>query len=76
MEKEGLRLNIFKIKHFKGILSILVPLLLVASFLTIGTSYFNTKEINTLSSQCYENDGEVILEIHNNLTSKYSFECK
>ena len=59
-----------------GISSILVTLLLVASFFTIATSYFNTKEINTLSSQCYENDGEIILEIHNNLTSKYSFECK
>ena len=76
MERESLRLNIFKNKHFIGILSILVTLLLVASFLTISTSYFNTKEINTLSSQCYENGGEVILEIHNNLTSEYSFECK
>ncbi len=59
-----------------GILSILVTPLILASFLTITTSYFNTKEISTLSSQCYENGGEIILEIHNHLTSKYSFECK
>ncbi len=76
LERESLRLNLFKNKHFIGILSILVTLLLVASFLTISTSYFNTKEISTLSSQCYENGGEIILEIHNNLTSEYSFECK
>jgi hypothetical protein len=69
-------MKVFKNKRYIGISSILVTLLLVASFFTIETSYFNTKEINTLSSQCYENDGEVILEIHNSLTSKYSFECK
>ena len=76
LERESLRLNIFKNKHFIGISSILVILFLVASFLTIATSYFNTKEISTLSSHCYENGGEVIVEIHNNLTNEYSFECK
>lgn len=70
-------LNIFKSRHFVGTLLVTVTLfLLVASFLTISTSYFNTKEINALSSQCYKNGGEVIIDIHNNFTSKYSFECK
>jgi hypothetical protein len=66
---------IFK-KHFTGVLWILVSALFVVAFLTIESSYFNTKEINLASTRCYEIGGEVILEIHNNLTSEYSFECK
>ena len=69
-------MNIFKNKHFIGISSILVTLLLVSSNLTVATSYFNSKEISTLSSQCYENGGEVILEIHSHLSNEYSFECQ
>ncbi len=45
-------------------------------FLINMYSYFNTKELDSASTKCYENDGEVIFKIHNNLTSKYSFECK
>ena len=67
---------LLKNKYFIGILWILVTLLLVAHFLVISTGYLNTKEISLLASQCYENSGEVIIEIHNNLTNKYSFECK
>lgn len=50
-------------------------LLIVTSFLLIATSYFHTKEIDLLSTQCYENEGIVSLEIHNQLTSAYSFSC-
>ncbi|MFJ8235519.1 hypothetical protein ACIQ34_07190 [Ureibacillus sp. NPDC094379] len=67
---------IFKNKYLTSVLWILVLALFVLSFLMHAYSYFNTKEINLFSSQCYEKEGEVILEIHNNLTSEYSFECK
>jgi len=69
-------MTIFKNKYFAGNLWILAIALLVLSFLTHVNSYFNTKEINLFSTQCYENEGEVILEIHNNITGEYSFECK
>ncbi|MER2010536.1 MAG: hypothetical protein ABS939_24190 [Psychrobacillus sp.] len=42
----------------------------------VTSSYFNTKEINLLTSGCTEAGGASTLEIHNNLTSDYSFECK
>lgn len=74
--KRSLKVNIFKNQYVIVILSIIVTLLLVVSFLIISTSYFNTSEINLFTSQCYENGGEVILEIHNDFTSEYSFECK
>jgi hypothetical protein len=46
-------MTIFKNKHVIGISWILVTFLLVASFLTIASIYFNTKEISSFSSQCY-----------------------
>ncbi|MFE0506806.1 hypothetical protein ACWF7H_17840 [Peribacillus butanolivorans] len=67
---------IFKNKHFTGVLWILVIAFFGVAYLTIESSYFNTKEINLASTRCYEIGGEVILEIHNNLTSEYSIECK
>ncbi|WP_342429701.1 hypothetical protein [Neobacillus sp. FSL H8-0543] len=65
-----------KNKYLNGIPWVLITLLLVVCFLIIASSYFNTKEISSVTSQCYENGGEAILEIHNNITNKYSFECK
>ena len=65
-----------KSNYATGILMIIMTLLLVVSFLIISISYFNTKEIGSLISQCQENGGEETLEIHSNLTSKYSFECR
>ena len=67
---------ISKNRRFTGILWILVVAIFGVAFLTIASSYFNTTEINLASTRCYEVDGEVILEIHNNFTSAYSFECK
>jgi hypothetical protein len=69
-------MELLKNKYFIGISWILATLLLVVSFLVISTSYFNTQEIRLMTSECYENSGEVIIEIHNNLTNEYSFECK
>lgn len=69
-------MRLSKKKYVTGVLLIALTLLLIVSFLIASTSYFNTKEIRALSSQCHENGGEQTLEIHNNLTSKYSFECK
>ena len=69
-------MTISKNKNIINISWIIITLLLVASLLTLASSYFNTKEISTVTSQCYENGGEPILEIHNNITSEYSFECK
>ncbi|MFG6146929.1 hypothetical protein [Halobacillus sp. B23F22_1] len=63
-------------KYFISASIVLVTLLLVVSFLLMTSSYFNTKEINRFTSQCYDHGGEVILEIHNNFTNDYSFECK
>jgi hypothetical protein len=69
-------MELLKNKYFIGISWILATLLLVVSFLVISTSYFNTQEIRLMTSECNENSGEVIIEIHNNLTNEYSFECK
>ncbi|MGE7093645.1 hypothetical protein ACQKII_19745 [Lysinibacillus sp. NPDC048646] len=69
-------MTIFRNKYFGEVLWILVIALFGVAFLTISTSYFNTKQINLVSTRCYELGGEVILEIHNNFTSEYSFECK
>ena len=57
-----------------GLLILFIALFAVA-FLTIASSYFNTTEINLAITHCYENKGEVVLEIHNNFTHAYSFEC-
>lgn len=69
-------MRVIRNKYLIGILSIGILLLLVLSLLTVSASYFNTKELSTLSSQCYENGGEVTLEIYNDFTSDYSFECE
>ncbi|WP_107924352.1 hypothetical protein [Lysinibacillus parviboronicapiens] len=65
-----------KNKYVNVALGIFFIFLLGVSFLINMYSYFNTKELDSASTKCYENDGEVIFKIHNNLTSKYSFECK
>ncbi len=69
-------MTVLKNKYITGALLILFTALLVVAFLMITDSYFNTKEINLLVTGCYESGGEIILEIQNNLTSNYSFECK
>lgn len=69
-------MSVFENKYFTGVLLIGITLLLVASLLIASASYFNTKEIGALRSQCHENGGEEIVEIHNDLTSNYSFECR
>ena len=45
------------------------------SILIASASYFNNKEIDSLTSQCYQNDGEPTLTINNQLTHNYSFQC-
>lgn len=50
--------------------------LLIVAFMVLTTSYFNTKEIKLASEGCYEVGGSIVLEIHNSMTSSYSFECK
>lgn len=74
--EEVLVLESLKSKYFIAVSLILAIFLLVVSFLVISASYFNTKEISLFTSECYANSGEVIIEIHNNLTNEYSFECK
>lgn len=59
-----------------NVIILLSVLLLTITVLIISMNYFNTKEINTFTSQCYKNKGAVKLEIHNNLTGRYSLECK
>ena len=60
----------------KEIIIVLLTLLLVISVLINCYSYFNSSEIKTLTSKCYDNGGEAIVEIHNPITNDYSFECK
>ncbi|WP_400162600.1 hypothetical protein ACAF76_003145 [Brevibacillus sp. TJ4] len=59
-----------------AVLVIALVLVAVASFLLITYSYLNTKEIRSLTAQCYEEKGTVLLEIHNDVTSSYSFACQ
>ncbi len=68
-------MNTLRNKKSIGIFSMIMLLVVVALVLTISTSYFNTKELNNIATQCYENNGVAKLEIHNNLTNRYSFEC-
>ncbi|PSL40886.1 hypothetical protein B0H99_10318 [Planomicrobium soli] len=63
-------------KHVKNFTVIALSIILLSSFLVIASSYFNSKQIGSLSMQCIENNGIIHLEIHNSLTNDYSFECK
>ncbi|WKA52678.1 hypothetical protein QWY22_09020 [Planococcus liqunii] len=65
----------FKLNAKTGWLTVM-GIILVTSFLVITSSYFNTREINSLSLQCAENGGNTSLEIHSALLASYSFECK
>lgn len=40
-----------------------------------ASSYFNNKELHSLTTQCYEANGEPIITIHHKLTNDYSFSC-
>lgn len=64
-----------KIKGKNGLL-IVMSILLLAFALVVTSSYFNTKQIDSLSTQCSENGGNTELEIHSALFASYSFECK
>lgn len=55
--------------------SVFTGVILTGSILIASASYFNNKEIDSLTSQCYQNDGEPALTIHNQLTHNYSFQC-
>ena len=67
---------IYKNRLFTAFFWILVSTLFVVTSLTIAFNYLNTSEINIASTRCYEVEGKVILKIHNNITSAYSYECK
>lgn len=69
-------MHVLRNKVFISISLVIILFLLISSFLIILTSYFNTKEINNLTSGCYEVDGVITLDIHNNMTSRYSFSCE
>ncbi|PIC62580.1 hypothetical protein CSV79_16300 [Sporosarcina sp. P13] len=69
-------MSLSKNKYVTVVLLIALTLLLAVTLLIASASYLNTKEIGALSLQCHENSGEQTLEIHNILTSKYSFECR
>lgn len=45
------------------------------SLLVASASYFNNKEIEALTSQCYQNNGEPTLKINNGLKKNYTFVC-
>ena len=55
--------------------SLFTGIIFTGSFLVASASYFNNKEIESLTSQCHQNDGEPTLTINNQLTNNYSFQC-
>ncbi|AOH56116.1 hypothetical protein ABE28_017270 [Peribacillus muralis] len=63
-------------KLVKSISIILTTVLFLSSILIISSSYFNSKQMKSATSQCYKNNGKVILEIHNSFTNEFSFECQ
>lgn len=63
-------------RNGKNDLLIVMGILLLAFVLVITSGYFNTKQIDSLSTQCSENGGNTDLEIHSALFASYSFECK
>ncbi|PJN90802.1 hypothetical protein CVN76_00925 [Bacillus sp. mrc49] len=63
-------------KRFKGISIVFATALFVSSVLIVSSSYFNSKQIQSETSQCYQNNGNVMLEIHNRFTNEFSFECQ
>ena len=62
-------------KYFLSIIGLIGLAVMGLLLITVTSSYFNTKEINLLTSGCTEAGGASTLEIHNNITSEYSFEC-
>ena len=62
-------------KLFLSFTIVITGILSTSSILVASASYFNNKEIDSLTSQCYQNNGEPTLEINNGLTNSYSFEC-
>ena len=65
-----------KIKNRFEIGFLLLFIVLACSIALHVEKYFNLKEIKLASSRCYEAGGEVIVEIYNELTGSYYFECK
>lgn len=63
-------------KYFLQVFGLMGMVLIGLLLITVTSSYFNTKEINLLTSGCTKAGGASTLEIHNNITSEYSFECK
>ena len=55
--------------------SVFTGVIFTGSILIASASYFNNKEIDSLTAQCYQNDGEPTLIINNQLTNNYSFQC-
>lgn len=60
----------------KELCIVLLTLLFIISVLVNCSAYFNSEEIQSFSSQCYDQGGEFILKIHNPITNAYSFTCK
>lgn len=66
------------LKNNKLILSftvVVTGIIFTSSILIASASYFNNKEIDSLTNQCYQNNGEPTLKISNELTNNYSFNC-
>ena len=55
--------------------SVFTGVIFTSSILIASASYFNNKEMDLLTSRCYQNDGEPALTINNRLTHHYSFQC-
>ncbi|MBQ4870045.1 hypothetical protein IHQ11_26715 [Priestia megaterium] len=68
--------EIWNNKNTGGIVLIMITLLIMTSILIVSASYFNNKQIQSASSQCYDKGGEVQVEIHNTWTNDFSFQCK
>ncbi|MBK3497206.1 hypothetical protein JFL43_20725 [Viridibacillus sp. YIM B01967] len=69
-------MKIVNANYIHILIIIIVSLLLVSAILIAVKSYFNNKEIESLSSSCLKNDGEYELVITNKLTQSYKFSCE
>ncbi|MCG3088531.1 hypothetical protein [Sporosarcina cyprini] len=63
-------------RNLQGVIWLLVIVLFAVCLIMLTDNYFNNQQINLLLTGCSKNGGEAILEIHNNFTGSYSFECK
>ncbi|WP_456270948.1 hypothetical protein [Bacillus sp. AK031] len=62
-------------KYLLGGMLLLNFILMVVLVLTLSNQYFIGKELETLTSRCYDSGGTAEMEIQDLSAGKYSFQC-